>query len=84
MLNINPDAAPASPAVTKKSCHFCGFERGNADLLNAAPELLAACRMFAAIEIVDLYGNPLPESDDPEWADIMAARRAVAKAEGRA
>ena len=35
MQNINPDATPASPAVTKKSCHFCGFERTGGNILSA-------------------------------------------------
>jgi hypothetical protein len=61
--------APASPAVTKKSCQFCGFARTNADLLNAAPDLLAALKM--------LYADP------HSTKGAKAAAAAIAKAEGR-
>lgn len=69
-MSQHQDAAASQP-VTKKSCQFCGFERSNADLLNAAPE------MFAVLSEIDSVGF----FDWDTFGPKIAA--ALAKAEGR-
>ena len=72
---------PGNEKPAKPTCQWCGFERTGANVINAAPELLAALKEFTGVWD---RGEKFSEIDADE---ITAMRRraaaAIAKAEGR-